>query len=501
MERINETLCAIGLNREKNGWTWADCAAELRARTGEDLSPEAFRSRYRYWLGEYLREHYGIEQEEQHRKTTDEVRWEEGPNRLTVGYTGPLISSLPELIDHLVQHGVDMEKWLVKVWEAKAYPVYCANRQVDLDIEAGRMTGTIYSDGDLTIKQVFSIHAEFVPKEPVAVRPVLVPVVLVPPEAPKLEYRTTGIERWLAGADAHLGYKEKGPERRLEPLHDRRAMEAFVQACAWANPDGVILGGDWFDLAEWSTHYVRAPHCVKMTQPALIEGLYWLVRIRTAVGWGVPIIYLEGNHEIRIRHYLHKHLAHAADLRGVRIDAINLDLESIVPSIAIERRRAIGLPAWLDLDALEIEWVEGYPDARYWLTDEIQVEHGARALSPGHTAKELSKQVDFHTVFFHIHRQERVTHTVTARGPNHEITSVCPGGLMHTDGRLPGAKKRDQWQQGFLEIEFAREGEISPRFDVVSIQDGQALYDHQLIKGTSELSLAFLQEHFPVYHW
>jgi len=501
MDRVNETLCAIGLAREKHGWSWEAATAELYTRTGVKLEGEAMRSRWRYWRAEYLRENYGIEEEQQHRNVGEGIRWEEGPNNLRVGYTGSLISSLPELKAHLAEHGVDLDKWVVKDWEAKAYPVYCANRQVDLDIEAGRMTGTIYSDGDLTIKQVFSIHAEFVPKEPVVVRPVLVPVVLSQPGAGEIQRVVGDTERWLAAGDMHIGYKEKGPERRLVPLQDRRAMELFVQACALSSPDGVIIGGDLLDLAEWSTHYVRAPHCVKMTQPALIEGLYWLARIRAVVGWGVPVVYIEGNHELRIRTYLHKHVAHAADLRGVTIEAVSLDASEIEPALNIQKQRAIGLAAWLSLDDLEIEWVEGYPDSLYWLPGPIEVKHGERALSPGNTAKEQSKQSAVHTVFFHIHRRERVTHTVYDRGPNQEVTSICPGGLMRTDGSLPGSKKRDQWQQGFLEIAFAPDDGIPPHFDTVAIHEGRMLYAGQLLEGTPMQSLSFLRTHFPMYNW
>lgn len=508
MNAINKTICELGLRRDIDGLTWDDVGrqAGLAEEGVEDLG-EGARSRYRYWIGRYLEEELGFEGASgDHRNPDVKATWTETGNVLSVTYQGDLISSLDEMVAHLIEHGVEMDEWTVSKWECKAYPAWCADRQADLTWENGRITeGTVKQSGGLTIRQVFSVSADFVRKEPVTVRPVLQPV-----KAPEIPWIVRPAlraalgpkpqtETWLMGGDAHIGFKRKGADRQLVPLHDRRALSLFVQAVAMIQPDGVILGGDWLDLAEWSTKYVRSPHCVETTQPGLIELVYWLRRIDGAMGQRSHEkrkIYLEGNHEVRLRHYLHKHMAHATDLRAVLG----------VGGVRLDDSRTLSLRRWADLDAMGYEWVEGYPDSGVWLTDTLRVEHGDRALSPGNTAKEQSKQTDANVIFFHVHRRERVSHTVYARGVNREVTALSPGGLMHTDGRLPGASPRDQWQQGFLIVEFERPEGVSvsglePVFSTVPVQNGQCLLRGRRLFGTGAGAREWLQKGFPQYQW
>lgn len=504
MNAINKTVCELGLRRDIDGLTWEDVGRQAGlAEEGVTDLAEGARSRYRYWIGHYLEEELGFDAASgDHRNPDVRASWSEKDNTLEVSYSGPLISSLDELVKHLVDHGVDMGEWVVSDWECKAYPAWCADRQADLTWENGRITeGTVKQSGDVTIRQVFSVSAEFIRKDPITVRPVLQPIQLAPFDksddhltAP-VEGRNTKL--WLCAGDAHIGFKRKGVARELVPLHDRRALSLFVQAVALLQPDGIVFGGDWLDLAEWSTKFVRSPQCVDTTQPALIEFGYWARRVVGALGLRrehVDLEYLEGNHEVRFRHFIHKHMAHACDLRPIALTEDG--------RVRLEDDRALSLRRWTDLDTLGIKWNGGYPDSGVWLSDWIRVEHGDRALSSGHTAKEQSRQSEVNVVFFHIHRRERVSHTVYSRGVNKEVTAMSPGGLMHTDGRLPGATPRDQWQQGFVILEFDPDRpDLEPIFQTVPIRMGQCILRGRRLVGDEAGAISHLQGHHPQYFW
>jgi hypothetical protein len=66
----------------------------------------------------------------------------------------------------------------------------------------------------------------------------------------------------------------------------------------------------------------------------------------------------------------------------------------------------------------------------------------------------------------------------TANG--HAIqTAFCPGCACHIDGRVPGSKADDQWQQGIAVIEYT---DTSENIIPIAIDRGIAIYNGKVWK-------------------
>ena len=71
--------------------------------------------------------------------------------------------------------------------------------------------------------------------------------------------------------DIHVGFrKENG---RLEPFHDRRALDIVFQVARDQHPDRIIQLGDLTDLPELS-RFQQLPDFQQLAQPAVIEASY-----------------------------------------------------------------------------------------------------------------------------------------------------------------------------------------------------------------------------------
>jgi hypothetical protein len=111
------------------------------------------------------------------------------------------------------------------------------------------------------------------------------------------------------------------------PFHDKeRVAEAFngVRNC-----DHIVLMGDVIDCYSCSG-YDKNPARRETLQDELDEGYSLLRELRKAVGRGVPIDYLEGNHEDRLRRLLWQKAPALASLRNLSIpELMNLDVLGI----------------------------------------------------------------------------------------------------------------------------------------------------------------------------
>ena len=77
-------------------------------------------------------------------------------------------------------------------------------------------------------------------------------------------------------ADPHFGFIKDVNTGELVPFHDRRALSIALQLVTELQPDILILQGDWIDFAEWSDKFIRSPDMYNTTQPALVEGAWFI---------------------------------------------------------------------------------------------------------------------------------------------------------------------------------------------------------------------------------
>jgi hypothetical protein len=132
-------------------------------------------------------------------------------------------------------------------------------------------------------------------------------------------------------------------------------------------------------------------------------------------------------------------------------------------------------------DDLDVQSVDGYPNAAYWLEDNLKVTHGTNAARGGLNAAKYLMQEQESTIYGHTHRMELVYRTLATRMGQRVIAAASPGCLARTDGGVPGfnysvdnqgrtVPKAEDWQQGLLIVQHNADGhDIQP----VRFRDGQ----------------------------
>ncbi len=315
------------------------------------------------------------------------------------------------------------------------------------------------------VKVVPSIYIEapLRRKVPIAFEPIVSPIHIEIPKLPKeRKPETSGIRRELMIFDPQIGFRRTLHTTELHPFHDRRVLDLALQICQQEQIDSLGLGGDWMDLGEWSTHWKPEPEFFWTTQPALLETAFWLTQYRIAKP-RAKIRMQEGNHDLRIPKLISENMRQAYQLKAV-------DEMELPPAISV--------PKLLALHTLDIEYLAGYPDTGYWLNNNVFVTHGDTVRSgPGDTAKAIVNKTVYTTIFGHIHRREFVTRRMRTREGDIIHSAFCPGCACHIDGRVPGSKSDQQWQQGLAIVEYTEDTEnIIP----IAIQDGKMIYNGKM---------------------
>ena len=230
--------------------------------------------------------------------------------------------------------------------------------------------------------------------------------------------------------DLQMGFSWKNRYQYLEPMHDRKAMDAVVNLIREIKPHYVILLGDMLDLAPWSTRFPRKPEYKQTTQPVIDEMHWWLADIRS-VAPGAKIVYMAGNHEERMHKAMVEKLPEATYLAKAFQDAPALSIRNL-----------------LRLDDLHIEYVGPYGED-WWLWDRVRITHGTKVRSGGGaTAVAIAKTARWSEVYGHVHKVEMMQKTFHGPFGRNVITAMSPGCLCRVDGTVPGVNLNPDWQQG-----------------------------------------------------
>lgn len=400
-----------------------------------------------------------------------------GANQARASSTSTRIRTLDELLQAT---GADLETWRVLRWGAKAWEGYAKRERTSLEFDEGRITGHV-DRGGIETETLWSVWADLVRREPVAVSPTIQPVQCGATfEWPAASTRP--VRRDVVVCDAQIGYRRDDRDAGLTPIHDRRVLDLALQIAVGVGADAVRFLGDMLDMTEWTDKYAREPAFYQTTQPALMEWHWWLRQYRDALP-DTEIEWMEGNHEERMRRMLIAHLPMAYELRGVGVD---------VPP-------ALSLHSLLALDDLAVRWSGDYPDELEWLNDGLAICHGDTARSsPGATARAMVESKRASVVFGHIHRRESVSLSYATRHGTVEATAICPGCACYVDGRVPGSNSGDNWQQGIAVIDYDVDGNAGSVF-AVPVTDGAAVFGGALYAARD--SLALLRQDVPQWNW
>lgn len=263
--------------------------------------------------------------------------------------------------------------------------------------------------------------------------------------------------------DAQIGYRGE------EPFHDETAMELALLAIHELQPDNIVLTGDMIDLPNMSRFEQRSDWQGN-TQRSIDRYHAFLAQLR-ANAPNAKIAVVHGNHEKRLDTMVRND---AAQLFGLK--RANAERELAV----------LTLQYLVRYDDLGVESVDGYPNASYWLEDNLKVTHGTHTKKGGSNAARYLQTEDESTIYGHSHRVELAYRTIATRLGSRVIAAASPGCLARTDGSVPGARysvdnqgttvrRAEDWQNGLLIVRHSPEGhDIQP----VHIQGGRMrIYD------------------------
>jgi predicted phosphodiesterase len=443
-EQRGAAITAADIRRMKDveGLTWN----QISASTG--LTYNAVRNRYRRGRASA---------EKQHQSPTQQVTDNQDGNTREVESNGARITTLQQLIDYCK---VDLSEWIIERHVVNKWEVGRKDVTKSLSFTDGTISGDIQDSGGINVEPLFQIKATLVKRHPDAIHPVIKPIHLT------LQYtrqpqQMRGLRAALIVSDMQIGYSRNIHTGELTPFHDPQAMDVVAQIAQVIKPEMTVFVGDVIDFGGWSDKYIVRPEFYFTTQPALNAAAQYIGRLRELTTGRV--IYIEGNHDQRPENQIIKHLVAAYGLRS----ADNLDA---APVLSIDNL--------LGLSRMGVEYIGGYPDGEVWLNDMTRVIHGDKVRGqPGQTAAAVVRDANETTIFGHIHRRELATKTIPFRGGYRTVTAFSPGCLCHVDGRVPGSKRTDQWQQGAAVVWY---DEVISTIIPIDICNGTAVYNGTL---------------------
>ena len=403
------------------------------------------------WTGEYVTQHkarkvireLNLPKGDQTGRSNPATRIEDySPNPLEreISTKGLSIKTLDDLLK--VAH-VNKKEWYVTSWKANAWET------------AHKVKDTIRK---VTLHQVKAnlerrIEATYRPAEPARV-------------IPKIDHpaRKSNLKQAVIVPDLQAGFAWRNRYTYLEPMHDRKAMDAVLRFIREVNPHYVVLLGDMVDFAPWSTRFPRKPEYKQTTQPTIDELYWWLAEIRSSAP-AAKIVYMAGNHEERMQKAMVEKLSEATYLTKV-----------------FEESPALSIRNLLRLDDLDIEYVGPY-GADWWLWDRIRITHGNKVRSGGGaTAMAIAKTARWSEVYGHVHKVEMMQKTFHGPFGRNVITAMSPGCLCRVDGTVPGVSLSPDWQQG-CGVATLDEKTEQVHMQVLPIYDGSLVYDGRVIEG------------------
>ena len=403
------------------------------------------------WSGEYVTQHaarrvvnhLNLPKGEHTGRMKDATRLEDHsptPLEREISSQGKSIQTLEDL---LKAANVNKDEWCVTSWKANAWET------------AHKVRDTMRK---VTLHQVKAnlerrIEATYRSAEPARV-------------IPKIDHpgRKSKLKHAVIVPDLQAGFAWRDRYTYLEPMHDRKAMDAVVGLIREVNPHYVVLLGDMVDFAPWSTRFPRKPEYKQTTQPTIDELHWWLAEIRSSAP-GAKVVYMAGNHEERMSKAMVERLSEATHLARV-----------------FEESPALSIRNLLRLDDLDIEYVGPY-GSDWWLWDRIRINHGTKVRSGGGaTAMAIAKTARWSEVYGHVHKVEMMQKTFHGPFGRNVITAMSPGCLCRVDGAVPGVSLSPDWQQG-CGIATLDEKTEQVHMQVLPIYDGSLVYDGRVIEG------------------
>ncbi len=387
--------------------------------------------------------------------STEGMEMKEEGNTLYVDSRSRRIKTLEDLIE---QCEIDLDEWLIE-------------RHVINKWEVGAKFGAKGHE-EFVVKPLFQVKVWLVKRRPVAVEPVVSPVhiTVVRERIESTTVHRYGLKHALILPDPQVGFHKSLRTGKLTPFHDRAALDVALQIANDYKFDKTVWLGDILDLAEFTDKFIRSPNYYWSTQPAAIEAKWWMTKFRDADPAGEHYA-LEGNHDKRLVDHMLKHFKEVYGLRSV-------DQMELPPMMTI--------PRILALHDIDVEWIKDYPNGEVWINDKLACEHGAMARAKsGATVSAMVMDAQVSRIFGHTHRLEMASKTIFDKSGGHPVEVWSMGCLCRVDGKVPGVKARQNWQQAVGFVEYMETGEHT--IQAIKIAGGRAIFRDKLYEARDRL--------------
>lgn len=277
--------------------------------------------------------------------------------------------------------------------------------------------------------------------------------------------------------DPQIGYWRNLDDGELIAMHDEEAMAVALNVARAVRPDRIVHLGDFLDLAEFSSKFAVHPEFTFTTQAAINRGHAFLAECRAILGPAgdkTNLHLIAGNHDDRLGLCILNNAKAALRLR--RADAP-------------EAWPAMSVPNLLALDAIDCEYVSGYPAGSLKLADGNESQTPLYAVHErGLDVAKVAKAQRQSYVQGHAHRVAMHSETYELDGGAIDVEAWSLGSLCRRDGYVPSVKgapddrgapvKRfESWQQAVGVLTVAPDGGWT--MEVVRIRDGRAFYGGQ----------------------
>lgn len=376
--------------------------------------------------------------------------------------TVTLESNKPIPLEELIAvFGIDLNAYEIIKDEPGYWNAQASNERKHIIYEEGRISeGEIHKDGTSVVtlyKRSLTLRKRVLDNVELTIRPVHCDIAYPPPQ-PKY----TDSKQALVFSDPHFGYTIDYSTGKLKPLHNRTALNMILSIAKETQPASIHILGDIFDFAEQSDKFLTSPDFHNTVQPA-IEEIHLYLRWLRELCPNSEIYLHEGNHDNRPERALLKHVNWAYGLKAA--DEIDLP-----PQLSI--------PRLLALHKLNIHYLSDYPND-FEIIGNVELDHGATARKgSGATTSSTIRDSTISKIFGHIHRVEYASKTIWEGSKSYQIEHASCGCTCHIDGRVPGVKSRQNWQNGFAIINY---NPSQSHIQTYRIENNQTFFNNKFI--------------------
>lgn len=314
-------------------------------------------------------------------------------------------------------------------------------------------------------------------KQPEPIKPISITISTPKYKTPE---RKRDYKLCLAVPDIQCGYMRDLDTGRLRPYHDRNACDVVIQAAKILQPDIVVYIGDNLDLPEASDKFLVTPEMVRTLQPALLELNWMMGSIYAACG--ADSYWIAGNHDARLERNIIQRAPYLHDLKAVN-----------------GKYPLMSIPSLMDLDAIKVTYLNGYPNNGLWLNENFYFQHGhIFGSKSGETSTKMLQHARSSVAQGHSHRAEMAIQTTKCHSGIKQYMALSLGCLVDLEGECPKVGTNPNWQNSFGLITYEDgDGMFDAHLQIIT--KGKTIMNGQLITGNFDVNKLAHDTNYPSF--